>query len=392
MIPTGRLGRAARLVGAAVGADPTAALGRLKGGAQKLGQTVALVADGMPPELREKLGTLFAQAEPRPWSEVAPVFDGLPADVRARIELDERPFAAASLGQVHRGRLDGQDVAVKLQYPGVRAALIADLDNLGTAALPARLVEGAGAVLTGLRASLLGELDLRTEAAASARMAAALAPWPRLRLARALVATEQVLVSTFLDGPTLHAVLPETGDQRAGSTSDAIPDARTLADDLVAAVLGPVFSDGIVNADAHPGNILLLPDGLGLVDFGAVTTVSDVATLDRTLTQILAGRRLGMLSGLGLEVGPLEQHVLPLLDPLGAGTWNFADDTLLRHLGEVKRRHPFTVRNAPFAPDRLALIRATLGLHHALRRLAIPFALGESLATVRRAARGGAVR
>ncbi len=332
---------------------------------------------------------------------MAPVFDGLPAEVRARIELDEQPFAAASLGQVHRGRLDGQDVAVKLQYPGVRAALIADLDNLGTAALPARLVEGAGAVLTGLRASLLGELDLRTEAAASARMAEALAPWPRLRVARALVATEQVLVSTFLEGPTLHAVLPETGGPRtrarapgqsAGSTSDTITDTHTLADDLVAAVLGPVFSAGIVNADAHPGNILLLPDGLGLVDFGAVTTVSDVATLDRTLTQILGGRRLGMLSGLGLEVGPLEQHVLPLLDPLGAGTWNFADDTLLRHLGEVKRRHPFAVRNAPFAPDRLALIRATLGLHHALRRLAIPFALGESLATVRRVARGGAVR
>lgn len=74
------------------------------------------------------------------------------------------------------------------------------------------------------------------------------------------------------------------------------------------------------------------------------------------------------------------------LAPLGPGRWDFGNDTLLAQLGEVKRRKPLALRHLPFTTDRLPLIRATMGLHYALRRLGIPFALGEALARVRETA------
>ena len=105
MIPTSRLGRAGRLLGSALGPmSGVATLGRLKGGAHKLGQTLALVADSMPADVRERLGGLFCAAEPRPWDEVKGALDALPAGLLA--EVEPAPFAAASMGQVHRGHLN----------------------------------------------------------------------------------------------------------------------------------------------------------------------------------------------------------------------------------------------------------------------------------------------
>lgn len=360
------------MVTGSFGADRAAAtLGQLKGGAQKLGQMLALVADGLPPELGARFGRLFSEAEPRPFAEVAGL---VPPGV---YDVDPVPFAAASLGQVHRARweADGQLVAVKLLYPGVADALRADLDNLASAALPARAIGGAGVMIAGLRESLLAELDLRREAAHAATIAAALRPWPRLRVAVPLSATETALVSPLLEGPPLHQVLRPVGPGPA--------DPRQVADDVVAAICGPVFSAHVVNGDAHPGNLVLLPDGLGVVDFGAVSPLTDVDTLVRTLDGLLVGRRQGALAGLGIRAAALEAELQPLLGPLGPGLWPFADDTLMAHLSEVKRRHPFAVREVPFAADRLPLVRATLGLHHILRRLGEPYPLGETLARLR---------
>ncbi len=364
------------MVTGSLGADrAVATLGQLKGGAQKLGQMLALVSDGLPPELGQRFGRLFAEAEPRP-------FDELRAQVPECVyEIEPVPFAAASLGQVHRARwlADGRPVAVKLLYPGIADALRADLDNLDTAALPARLVGGAAVMLSGLRESLLAELDLRREAAHAQTIAAALAPWPRLRVATALYADERALVSPLLEGPPLHRVMAPDGPGPANPLQ--------VADDVVAAICGPVFSRHVVNGDAHPGNLLLWPDGLGVVDFGAVAPVPDVPGLEATLDRLLAGDRRGALAGLGIRAAALEAELQPLLGPLSPGAWDFGHDTLMADLGEVKRRNAFALREVPFAADRLPLVRATLGLHHTLRRLGVCYPLGESLGRLRADAR-----
>ena len=125
-------------------------LGAMKGAAMKMGQLASFIdTDYLPDEYRElyqeKLGALRTSAPAMPWEKVRKVleqeYDEPYEELFERIEPDA--FAAASIGQVHRGLLhDGREVAVKIQYPGIDAAIRADLSNAG---MILRLDEGARA-------------------------------------------------------------------------------------------------------------------------------------------------------------------------------------------------------------------------------------------------------
>ena len=117
------------------------ALGTMKGAAMKLGQMASFIdTEFLPPEYRElyqeQLAKLRTSAPPMPWKKVVKVleeeYDGDPLS-ELFAEIEEEAFAAASIGQVHRGELlDGQRVAIKIQYPGIAEALESDLRNAGT--------------------------------------------------------------------------------------------------------------------------------------------------------------------------------------------------------------------------------------------------------------------
>ena len=114
-------------------------LGGMKGAAMKVGQMLSFLDLGLVPEeyreeFQAKLATLRDSAPTVSFQEMSKVIEqdlGQPVD-NAFAELDPAPVAAASIGQVYRGRLhDGRDVAVKVQYPGVNDAVRADMQNLG---------------------------------------------------------------------------------------------------------------------------------------------------------------------------------------------------------------------------------------------------------------------
>ncbi|HEY8810395.1 MAG TPA: AarF/UbiB family protein, partial [Solirubrobacterales bacterium] len=117
------------------------ALGQMKGAAMKLGQFASFIdTDFLPEESREiyqeQLAKLRTSAPPMPWEKVEKVlleeYDGEPVS-ELFAEFEHEAFAAASIGQVHRAELlDGRQVAVKIQYPGIAEALDADLRNAGT--------------------------------------------------------------------------------------------------------------------------------------------------------------------------------------------------------------------------------------------------------------------
>jgi hypothetical protein len=349
------MGSSSRLIQAAVRHDRArVALRRLhgqRGGAVGLGQTLAMIAEGMPREFRTQMGALDLVARPVPWCDLAHELVSLPDGIGDALRVDPEPLATSFVGQVHRAKLDGDDVIVKVLHP---------------------VVAGPG---EGRRAAP----DLREEARSALQIAEALAPWPRLRVAATVAVSERVLVAAHLDGQTLHALLPPEGSGPAHPN-----DLATL---LVAAVFGPVFRAGLVNADAHPRNFIVTENGIGLVDFGAVRDVPDVPALSSALDVLLEGLSRGGLSGLGVRAAGLDAELAPLLDPLGPGAWPFGDDDLMDQLGAIKRGNPLEVGQVGFDDGRVPRLRAAIGVHHALCRMGLEFALGDCLANLRETAR-----
>jgi predicted unusual protein kinase regulating ubiquinone biosynthesis (AarF/ABC1/UbiB family) len=153
-LPVGVAGRAAWGLGRRIGGHPAevvaaelqartaeqlfAVLGQLKGGAMKVGQALSVFEAALPEELtapyRAALTGLQEAAPPLPVATVHAVLAAqLGSDWRDRFtSFDDRPAAAASIGQVHRAVWsDGRDVAVKIQYPGAAEALLGDFRQLG---------------------------------------------------------------------------------------------------------------------------------------------------------------------------------------------------------------------------------------------------------------------
>jgi predicted unusual protein kinase regulating ubiquinone biosynthesis (AarF/ABC1/UbiB family) len=133
-------------------------LGELKGGAMKFGQAMSIFEAALPDEVsapyREQLTKLQDSAPPMPTITVREILGReLGADVSRLTDLDPIPAAAASIGQVHRARWDGQDVAVKIQYPGAGDALRSDLRQL------ARVARTLGPVFPGSTTALRPRLN-----------------------------------------------------------------------------------------------------------------------------------------------------------------------------------------------------------------------------------------
>lgn len=243
----------------------------------KLGQVLSTRVDLLPPAWLEALARLQDNVEPFPVADAQRIVE---EELGARLSkafttFEERPIAAASLGQVHRATLrDGRLVAVKVQRPGVRDIVEADLETLDEIAqfLTAHTDAGRRYDLSGMvnefRASIILELDYVQEA-------------NHLRLLGAnLQEFDTIVVPQPVDGYTSARVL--TMDYVSGTKVTAIsPVVKTelardvLAESLVRAYLKQIVVDGVFHADPHPGNVLITDDGLlALIDLGMVGRLS----------------------------------------------------------------------------------------------------------------------
>jgi ubiquinone biosynthesis protein len=239
----------------------------------KLGQVLSTRPDLLGEHATQQLSVLQDRVAP---ADQAAVERLLRAELgRSSDEVFERfdavPLAAASIGQVHRARLhSGPEVVVKVQRPGIEELVERDLGII--LALARRLDAtvgvgrraGAADLAQGFAENLRQELDYTIEARNTQVMGELLEP-AGVRVPRVFqqLSARRVLVLEFIDGTPLRdagAVLANLGINRAG-----------LARHLLETFLAQVLEAGVVNADPHPGNVLVLADGtLAQVDFGSV--------------------------------------------------------------------------------------------------------------------------
>lgn len=245
-------------------------LGRLKGAFMKAGQLLSLDAtDYLPPEASEILSRLQGQAEPVAFDVIRGVLEAELGTSLARLDaLEESPAASASIGQVHRARVDGRAVAVKIQYPGIAESIDADiglLEKLGTSWLTmTRRPIDVEQVFEELRTILHLEADYERERQYLERFAERLATEPRFEVPRTFpeLSTKRVLTMSWEDGVPLGAWIAKGPSfERRESIGRALLDLYCLE----------FFEWGMVQTDPNYGNFLVRSDErtLCLLDFGA---------------------------------------------------------------------------------------------------------------------------
>ncbi|OHU63391.1 ABC1 kinase family protein [Mycobacteroides chelonae] len=245
-------------------------LGELRGGAQKLGQILALTELTLPSGLAEPYRTALSKLQDSgPSMLPSLVHDTMAANMGENWRqyfstFDSSRAAAASIGQVHRAVWhDGTVVAVKVMYPGVREALLNELRLLRSMAPMAGVVFPAADVRTAIDAlcDYVGEeLDFQQEAHYQRAFAAGYADDPDFLVPNVIEQQRDVLISEWVDAVPLNELI-RTAPQEARDR---------LGTQILRFVTSSYERTGYLYGDPHPGNFRRLPDGrLGVVDFGA---------------------------------------------------------------------------------------------------------------------------
>jgi ubiquinone biosynthesis protein len=249
----------------------------LRGGVLKVGQFASTRVDLLPPAYAKALSRLQDQVPPLPAEAMrARITDELGARAQLLEGLEQEALAAASLAQVHGAKLaDGSRVAVKVQIPGIESVVAADLAALRVAA-PALsdLIPGVdlATFVRELSSAVSAELDYRSEAESAEAFGAAFAGDPEVVVPRIYpdLSSQRVLVMERLDGERLPDWLEATSTRGEAGARER----DQLLGILLRVYCSQVLEHGLLQADPHPGNFLVLPGRqgprLGLLDFGCV--------------------------------------------------------------------------------------------------------------------------
>jgi predicted unusual protein kinase regulating ubiquinone biosynthesis (AarF/ABC1/UbiB family) len=283
------------------------ALGTMKGAAMKIGQVMSFLDMGLvPEEYREEFQRKLAELR-----DAAPTvtFNDMRKVIEQELEhpfgevfedFDQTPIAAASIGQVYRATLPGgRRVAVKVQYPGVAAAVRADMQNLGLILrLVKRIAPGMDPKAIGaeIRSRIQDELDYELEAQNQRTLARIFRGHPFIVIPEVVtsLSRERVMVSEFVSGTGFEALKRRPQNER-----------DRIGEILFRFYFGCMYRHGQFSGDPHPGNSMLLDDGrMAFFDFGLFKRMPPGAlALEIAVARAVIDGDTDTIMRLGTEVG-----------------------------------------------------------------------------------------
>lgn len=236
----------------------------------KVGQILSMRSEILPQSFCDELAKLRADADPMPYSTVLDVLAaeyGRPAD-EVFAHIDPKPLGSASLAQVHRATLKtGEDVAIKVQRPGVRETMAQDVSIMRSIAKAATKVIRTSQIvdLKGVVEELWDTFESETDFLIEARNLsefkrfAARFKYMDCPTAYTELCTEHVVVMEYIDGISVS---------HPGRLVDAGYDLKEIGTKLVDNYATQILDDGFFHADPHPGNIIIRGGQIVLIDLG----------------------------------------------------------------------------------------------------------------------------
>jgi predicted unusual protein kinase regulating ubiquinone biosynthesis (AarF/ABC1/UbiB family) len=283
------------------------ALGTMKGAAMKVGQVLSFLDLGMVPEeyreeFQKKLAALRDAAPTVTFTQMRKVIEEELGEKLSEVfeDFDETPVAAASIGQVYHARMhDGRDVAVKVQYPGVAAAVRADMANLGLILrLMKRIAPGLDPQTIGeeIRSRIGEELDYELEASNQRSLARIYRGHPFIMIPDVItdLSRERVMVSEYVHGTGFEELKKYPQEER-----------NRLGEMIYRFYFGSMYRHGQFSGDPHPGNSMLLRDGrMAFFDFGLFKRMPPAAVeLEININRAIIEGDSEEIMRLGTEVG-----------------------------------------------------------------------------------------
>ncbi|MCG8312709.1 MAG: AarF/ABC1/UbiB kinase family protein [Pseudomonadales bacterium] len=276
-------------------------LGEMKGAVMKVGQIASQVKDLLPKEVAEALEVLQKESPAMPYDMIRrQVIKSLGDDPENLFaHFDHEPFAAASIGQVHKAvTKEGVECVVKIQYPGVKESCESDLKHLRRALKLAGLVKVSDEIIeetfSEIKRTLFEELDYENEGKNVQFFHEYYKDHPKIETPQLIesLSTDKILTLTFVEGDSIKEVKAPRYSQ------ETINELGILIFDTIGR---QIYHLKKVHSDPHPGNFAFRPDGTFIIyDFGAVKSVKE---------EVLTNYRALVKDALDGNIDTIDQHL-----------------------------------------------------------------------------------